>query len=60
MQVVYGMDAFHTDMGSLLVILHTNGVRILQRLAGESFPSRHCRPVGVSRRHGRPLLRRLS
>lgn len=59
MQVVRGVDAFHSNMGSLLVLLHPLGVRLLQRSAGESLPARHRRPARLSHRHRRPLLRRL-
>lgn len=35
MQMVSGMDEIHIDMGNLLLILYTIGVRILQRTAQE-------------------------
>ena len=30
MQVVQGMDEIHTGMGSVLVLLHTPGIRVFQ------------------------------
>lgn len=58
-QVVRGLDAFHFVMGSLLLLLHTSGVRILQRSAGESVHARQRRSASLSHRYHRPLLRGL-
>jgi hypothetical protein len=60
MQVVRGVDAFHSAMGGVLLLLHAPGVRILPGTPGEPLPPRHRRPVRLPHRHRRPLLRRLS
>ena len=59
-QVVLDMETFHTDMGSVLVLLHTPRVWILQRPPREPLPPRHRWSVRLSHRHCRSLLRRLS
>lgn len=58
-QVVRGVDAFHTDMGGVLVVLHSSGVRLLPWPTGGPLPPRHRGPIRLPRRHRRPLLRRL-
>ena len=47
MQVASCMDEIHADMGVVLVLLHTNGVRLLPGIAWHWEPlcARHCRPV---------------
>ncbi|CAK9166234.1 unnamed protein product, partial [Ilex paraguariensis] len=59
MQVVLGMDTVHSDMGSVLIILHTAGVRILQRSAREHIPPRHRRTIRFPHRHRCSFLRCL-
>lgn len=56
LQVVSTVDAVHSDMGCLLLILHTAGVWILQRPPGESLPSRHSRPNCLPYRRSCALL----
>lgn len=55
-QVVPTVDAVHSDMGCLLLILHSAGVWILQRPPGESLPSRHSRPNCLPYRRSCALL----
>lgn len=54
------MDAFHTVMGGVLLLLHAPGVWILQRPPREPLPPRHCWPVRLPHRHRRSLLCSLS
>ena len=59
-QVVRGVDASHSAMGGVLLLLHAPGVWILPGTPGEPLPPRHRWPVRIPHRHRRPLLRRLS
>lgn len=56
MQVVQGVDEVHTDMGNLLILLHSHGIRVLQGITRESIYTRHCGTTCFPPRHCFPLL----
>ncbi|XP_075111803.1 potassium channel SKOR isoform X2 [Nicotiana tabacum] len=56
MQVVPVVDSIHSDMGDLLLLLHSPGVWVFQRTPRKSVPSGHCRPNCFPHRHRRSLF----
>lgn len=56
MQVVQGMGEIYTNMGNILVILYSVGVRVLQGTTREPLHFRHCWPGGIPTRHYLAIL----